>query len=152
MQKFTWSLKFFWLFSVLSFKNSFLNLDHFIIALWSSLVIKDASLARTHFLLIGAYLLNILKTVTVNNILEKMSKALNKHIDYTDKNLLILLGARTVVFFLFTTVIGTPIRIASASISLLFPTSNGIVKMFLTIWSHLPKKSLEFFLCSRRKK
>ena len=85
-------------------------------------------------------------------MLEKMSKALNKHIDYTDKNLLILLGARTVVFFLFTTVIGTPIRIASASISLLFPTSNGIVKMFLTIWSHLPKKSLEFFLCSRRKK
>ena len=62
-----------------------------------------------------------------------MSKALNKHIDYTDKNLLILLGARTVVFFLFTTVIGTPIRIANASISLLFPTSNGIVKMFLTI-------------------
>ena len=62
-----------------------------------------------------------------------MSKALNKHIDYTDKNLLILLGARTVVFFLFITVIGTPVGIASASISLLFPTSNGIVKMFLTI-------------------
>ena len=90
-------------------------------------------MARTHFLLIGAYLLNILETVTVNNILEKMSKALNKHIDYTDKNLLILLGARTVVFFLFTTVIGTPIGIASASISLVFLTSNGIVKMVLTI-------------------
>ena len=91
------------------------------------MVIKDASLARTHFLLIGAYLLNILKTVTVNNILEKMSKALNKHIDYTDKNLL-LLGAQAVMFLLFTTVIGTPIWIAGASISLVFLISNGIVK------------------------
>ena len=85
---------------------------------------------REHFLLIGAYLLNILKTVTVNNILEKMSKALNKHIDYTDKNLLILLGARTVVFFLFTTVIGTPVGIASASIVYCFLPVMGSSKCF----------------------
>ena len=93
------------------------------------MVIKGASLARTYFLLIGAYLLNILKTATVtfSNILEKMSKALNKHIDYTDKNLL-LLGAQAVMFLLFTTVIGTPIWIAGASISLVFLISNGIVK------------------------
>ena len=46
---FFWSLKFFWLVSVLPFKKLFLNLDRFIIALWSSLVIKDASLARTYY-------------------------------------------------------------------------------------------------------
>ena len=34
---------------------------------------------------------------------------------------------------LFTTVTGTPIRIASASISLVFLTSKSIVKVFLKI-------------------
>ena len=66
LQTFLWRLKVFWLFSVLSFKNLFLNPDLFIIVLWSSLVIKGASLARTYFLLIGAYLLNTLKTVSLN--------------------------------------------------------------------------------------
>ena len=65
LQNILWSLKFFWLSSVPFFKNLFLNLDPFIIALWSSLVKKGASFARTYFLLTGAYLLNILKTVSL---------------------------------------------------------------------------------------
>ena len=48
--KISLKFKFFWLISVLSFKNLFLNPYLFIIALWSSLVIKGASLVRTYFL------------------------------------------------------------------------------------------------------
>ena len=63
LQKFLWSLKFFWIFPVLYFKNLFLNLKLFIIVSWNSLVIKGASLARIYCFLIGAHLLNVLKTV-----------------------------------------------------------------------------------------
>ena len=53
-----------------------------------------------------------------------MSNPLNKYsagLDYTEKILLALLSASSgVSLFSFTTVIGQPVRIASASISLLF--------------------------------
>ena len=65
----------------------------------------------------------------------KMSKTLNKFItaiDYADKSLLVLSGTSSGVFLCsFSTVIGMPVRIASASISLMFLISNAIVKMFL---------------------
>ena len=61
---------------------------------------------------------------------QKISKTLNKYItalDYADKTLLVLSGAGSgVSLFSFTTVIGTRVRIVSASIS--FLVTNGIVK------------------------
>ena len=64
-----------------------------------------------------------------------MSKTLNKYItvpDYADKTLLVLSSASSGVSLcpLFT-VIGTPVEIVSASISLVFLVNNGTVKMFL---------------------
>ena len=68
---------------------------------------------------------------------EKLSKRPNKYItvlDYTDKTLLVILGASSSVFlWSFNTVIGTPVGIASTSISLVFLIGNRVVKMFLKI-------------------
>ena len=50
----------------LEFRKLFLSLEIFIMALWSSVVINGASLARTYFLLIGACLLKIRDTVFLN--------------------------------------------------------------------------------------
>ena len=62
-------------------------------------------------------------------------KTLNKYIivfNYSDKTLLVLPDTGSgVSLFSSITVIGTPIGIASASISLVFLLTNGIVKMFL---------------------
>ena len=67
---------------------------------------------------------------------EKMSNTLiNKYItalDYADKTLMVLSGATSgVSLCLFTTIIGTPVGITSASISLVFLIGNGIVRMYL---------------------
>ena len=68
------------------------------------------------------------------NKIEKMSKTLDKYItalDHPDKALLVLSGTISDVSLCsFTTVIGTFVEIVSASISLVFLISNGIVKMF----------------------
>ena len=64
---------------------------------------------------------------------EKMRKTLNKYItahDYANRILFVLSGESSgVSLYSFTTANGTPIGVANASISLLFLTSNGIVKM-----------------------
>ena len=64
-----------------------------------------------------------------------MSKTLNKFVtafDYAEKTLLVLSGASSGVSLCsFTNVIGTPAGIASASISLVFFISSGIIKMLL---------------------
>ena len=64
-----------------------------------------------------------------------MSRALNKYItsfDYAGKTLLVSLAASSGVYLCsFTTVIGIPVGITRASISLVFLISNGIVRMFL---------------------
>ena len=67
---------------------------------------------------------------------EKMSNTLiNKYstaLDYADKTLMVLSGATSgVSLCLFTTIIGTPVGITSASISLVFLIGNGIVRMYL---------------------
>ena len=49
------------------FRNLFLNLDLFTLVLCSFFVMKGASLARTYFLLIGACLLNMPKTVSLKH-------------------------------------------------------------------------------------
>ena len=64
-----------------------------------------------------------------------MSNTLNKYItafDYADKTFFVLPGASSSVSLcLFTTVIGTLVEITSASISLVFLISDGIVKIIL---------------------
>ena len=64
-----------------------------------------------------------------------MSKTLNKFVtafDYVEKTLLVLSGASSGVSLCsFTNVIGTLAGVASASISLVFFISSGIIKMLL---------------------
>ena len=66
---------------------------------------------------------------------ELMSKKLSKYIafcDYFDKSLIALSAASgSVSIASFTTVIGTPVGIASASLSLAFSLSTGLVKKLL---------------------
>ena len=57
------ALGFFLLVPVRCFRNIFLNLDLFMMALWSSFDMKGASLARMYFFFIGTWRLNILKIV-----------------------------------------------------------------------------------------
>ena len=64
-----------------------------------------------------------------------MSKVLNKYItllDYTNNALLVLsVPGKAVSLFKYTTVICTPVGIASACISLAFRVTYGILNMFL---------------------
>ena len=63
-----------------------------------------------------------------------MSKRLSKHIasfDYFDKSLIILSATSDSTFIAsFATVIGTPVGIASASLSLAFSLSTGLVNNY----------------------
>ena len=73
-----------------------------------------------------------------------MSKSLSKYIatfDYFDKYLIVLFTASgSISIALFATVIGTPVKIASASLSLTFSLSTGIVKKLLKTTRNKRKK------------
>ena len=79
------------------------------------------------------------------------SQELNKYVttfDYVDK-ILIVLSATTggVSITSFTSVIGAPIGIASASFTLSFSLTAGIVKKLLNITRKKKRKSMIKFLC-----
>ena len=78
---------------------------------------------------------------------EKMRKTLNKYItahDYANRILFVLSGKSSrVSLYSFTTANGTPIGVASASISLLFLTSNGIFKMLFKAMTKKKKNKSE---------
>ena len=61
-----------------------------------------------------------------------MSKKLSKYIDsfdYFDKSLIVLYGTSgSISIASFATIIGAPVRIASATFSLAFSISTGIAK------------------------
>ena len=63
-----------------------------------------------------------------------MSKRLSKYIssfDYFDKSLIVLSATRGIISIAsFATVIGRPVGIASASLSLTFSLSTGLVKKY----------------------
>ena len=65
---------------------------------------------------------------------ELMSKRLSKYIasfDYFDKYLIVLSGTSGSIYIAsFATVIGTPVGIASASLSLRFSLSRALVKIY----------------------
>ena len=78
------------------------------------------------------------------------SKKLNKYVtifDYIDK-ILIILSATTgeISIISFTSIIGAPVGIASASLTLIFSLTTGIVKKLLNI-TRKKRKSMIKFLC-----
>ena len=83
------------------------------------------------------------------------SKKLSKYVtefDYIDK-ILIILSATTggVSIFSFTSVIGAPARIASASFTLIFSITTGIVKKLLKITRNKKKKHHEILMLAKSK-
>ena len=78
------------------------------------------------------------------------SKKLSKYItafDYIDKILIVLSATtRGVSICLFTSVVGAPVGIASASFTLIFSLTTGIVKKLLNI-TRKKRKSMIKFLC-----
>ena len=78
------------------------------------------------------------------------SKKLSKHVaafDYIDKVLIILVATSGGVSIIsFSSVVGAPIRIASASFTLFFSLTTGIIKKFLSITRN-KKKNMIKFLC-----
>ena len=80
---------------------------------------------------------------------QKRIKTVSKYItafDYTDKNLLVLLGAYCgFSLCLFTTVIGTPVGTASVSVSVVFLISNEMMKMLLKAMGKTKKYTQSIF-------
>ena len=84
-----------------------------------------------------------------------MGKTFNMYIttlDYAYKTLLVSVGASSdVSLSTFTTVIGTLVAIASASINLVYLVSNGIVKMSLKTVVRKKHKHRKIILSARSK-
>ena len=78
------------------------------------------------------------------------SQKLNKYIttfDYIDKILVVLSAAtRGVSIISFTSIIGAPVGIASASFTLIFSLTTGIVKKLLNITRKKKKASLNSYV------
>ena len=86
---------------------------------------------------------------------ELMSKRLSKYIafcDYFGKSLIVLSATSdSISIASFATVIGTPIGIASASLSLTFSLSTGIVKKLLKTTRNKKKKHNKITMFARSK-
>ena len=84
-----------------------------------------------------------------------MSQKLNKYIsafDYFDKTLIVLSatsGGTSIISF--SSVIGAPAGIASASLSLVFSLTTGIIKLFLKITRRKKKKHNKIVMLARGK-
>ena len=82
-----------------------------------------------------------------------MSKRLSKYIafcDYFDKSLIVLsVTSGSTSITAFATVIGTPVGIASASLSLTFLLSTGIVKKLLKTTRNKKKKHNKIVMLDR---
>ena len=86
---------------------------------------------------------------------ELMSKKLRKYIafcDYSDKLLVVLSATSGSVFIAsFATAIGTPVEIASASLSLAFSFSTGLVKKLLKTTRNKKRKHNKIVVLARSK-
>ena len=80
-----------------------------------------------------------------------MSKKLSKYIaafDYIDKTLIVLYAtSRGISIISFTSVIGVPAGIASASFALVFSLTTGIVKKLLKMTRKKNRKNIIKLLC-----
>ena len=86
---------------------------------------------------------------------ELMNKRLSKYIasfDYFDKSLIVLsVTTGSISIASFATVIGAPVGIASASFSLAFSISTGIVKKSLKTTRNKKKEHNKIFMLARSK-
>ena len=85
---------------------------------------------------------------------ELMSKRLNKYIasfDYFGKSSIVLSETSAIISIAsFARVIGTPVGITSASLSLLFSLSTGIVKKLLKTTRNKKKKYNKIIMLARK--
>ena len=83
------------------------------------------------------------------------SKTLNKYVtafDYIDKILIVFSATSSGVSVIsFTSVAGAPIRIASASLTLIFSVTTGIVKKSLNITRNKKKKHDKILMLAKSK-
>ena len=83
------------------------------------------------------------------------SKKLNKYItvfDYIDKILIVLSATSSgVSIILFTSIVGAPVGIASASLTLIFSLTTGIVKKLLNITRNKKKKHDKILMLAKSK-
>ena len=86
------------------------------------------------------------KLIKENHAVKKISKYVTAF-DYIDK-ILIVLSSTTggVSICSFTSIVGAPVGIASASFTLIFPLTTGISKKLLNI-TRKKRKSMIKFLC-----
>ena len=84
-----------------------------------------------------------------------MSKRLSKYIvafDYTDKLLIVLSAtSRGISIIFFRSIIGVPLGIASASFSLVFSLTTGIIKKLLKITRTKKKKPNKIVMLAKNK-
>ena len=83
------------------------------------------------------------------------SKKLNRYVtifDYIDKILIILCATTGRISIVsFTTAIGAPVRIASASFTIIFSLSTGIIKKLLNITINKKKKHDQILMLAESK-
>ena len=83
------------------------------------------------------------------------SKKLNKYVtafDYIDKILIVLSATSSrVLIILFTSIVGTPVGIASASFTLIFSLTTGIFKKLLNITRKKKKKHDKILMLAKSK-
>ena len=81
------------------------------------------------------------------------SKKLNKYVttfDYIDKILIVLSATSSGVSIIsFTSIIGAPVGIASASLTLIFSLTTGIVKQLLNITRNKKKRHDKIFMLAK---
>ena len=86
---------------------------------------------------------------------KSFSKRLNKYVttfDYIDKILIVLSATSSEVsIILFTSIIGAPVGIASASLTLIFSPTAGIVNKLLNITRNKKKKHDKILMLAKSK-
>ena len=91
----------------------------------------------------------------VINQRKSCSKKLNKNVtafDYIDKILIVLSATSSGVLIIsFTSIAGAPVGIASASLTLFFSLTTGIVKKSLNITRNKKKKDDKILMLGKRK-
>ena len=83
------------------------------------------------------------------------SKKLNKYVtafDYIDKTLIVLSATSGEVSIIsFTSIVGAPVGIASASLTLIFSLTTGIVKKLLNVTRNKKKKQDKILMLAKSK-
>ena len=85
-------------------------------------------------------IVSIKKLIKENHVVKNVNKYVTTF-DYIDKILIVLSATRSGVLIIsFTSIIGVPVGIASASLTLIFSLTTGIIKKLLNITKNKNKK------------